>query len=419
MKKFIPLFYGLFASLFAVTDVQYQELQKRVAALESKPINPAATCGKEGWGVVLTAEPLYWKVSQEGLEYAITASYDLVVDNYNATTPFYKLNVSKGKAHAPDFDWNWGFRVGLGYKIPRDGWDLGGKWARYHHSASDRIERSGDPNPNNIPSVANAGSGQFISPFWVAQLFATPGLMNRAKALWNLHLDVGDIALGREFFLSDYLVVKPFIGLRGAWVDQTYRLSFLTYDYPNNPDDIAKEIYVKMKNDMKGIGGRLGLSTKWLLKWGFSVCAEGAFSALYSRVQLSYFLHDRQYVPILSPFGNGSVGNFPIFNGTAPFDDSYGVKNSFHTSTYVGDLFLGLCWERSFREDRFCMKVWAGYEQSIYFQQNRFMNHQYDFSLISPFNSAVIQGGNEGPNYFSDRGNMTVAGGSGGLTFSF
>lgn len=423
MKLKISFFLLAFTALFAVTDAQYQDLQNRVAVLEQRPITPPTTCGENGWGVMVKVEPLIWKVSQDGLEYAVSARYDLVTTDVTTLVSFYQLDVDKGRVHAPDFKYDWGFRVGLGYLTPRDNWQVEADWARYNHSASDRVSKDGDPNPNNVLATSGGGSGEFISPFWVAQLFANPGLMNRAKALFNLEMDLLDIELGREFYLSNFLIVRPFVGFRAAWIDQKYRLSYTSFNFQQLTapftGDISRLIFVKMKNDMRGFGGRMGLGTKWVIWKGLGLCAEGAFSILRSRYSLSYFLHDRQPVPQLNLLGSGTVAAFPVVQGQAPFDDSYRVKNKLYTNTLISDFFVGLCWEQSFSNGRFCLNIWGGYELSVYYQQNRFMNHQYDFTLVSPFASAAIQGGNEGPNFFTDRGNMTTSGGSGGISFNF
>ena len=409
------------SALFAVTDAQHQDLQSRVTALEEKPITPPYQCAENGWGVLVTAQPLYWKVSQDGLEYAITGSYDLDITTLPSNRAFYQLDLENGKARSPDFKYEWGFRLGLGYKMPHDNWDVGVNWTRYHHSASDKLSRGGDPNPNNAILAGGDSRGEYISPFWVAKLFSAPGLVNHAKAQWNMELDYLDAELGRKFYVSKFLVFRPFIGLRNAWIDQTYRLNFLTYNWPDDPDQIGRNMHVKMKNDMWAIGGQGGFDAQWLLGKGFSICTRLGFSLLYGDFDVSYSLHDQHPVETINAVSGFFINLGPglsVAQAISPYDNRFEVKNHFHSTVYMADLFLGLCWDKSFYNDRFCISIWAGYEQGISFQQNRFMNPQYDFTIID-LSPAISAFGSEGPNFFTDRGNMTTSGGSGGIAFSF
>lgn len=66
---------------------------------------------------------------------------------------------------------------------------------------------------------------------------------------------------------------------------------------------------------------------------------------------------------------------------------------------------------------KYCLGFWLGYEQNVFFGQNRFMNHQYDFTLVELGFADTNSG--EGPNYFTDRENLTTAGATGGMNFTF
>jgi hypothetical protein len=61
------------------------------------------------WNVFLTADFIYWTIRQDGMFYAVSGA---------------GTGASGGKVH--DLDWKWepGFKVGLGFNLPHDGWDL-------------------------------------------------------------------------------------------------------------------------------------------------------------------------------------------------------------------------------------------------------------------------------------------------------
>jgi len=241
-------------------------LNERITELEKKPITPpVGSCAEKGYGVYFIGEPLFWRFAEEGLEYAITGSFNLLSQGITS----YRLVLNNGKTHEPDFDWDLGFRLGLGYNFSYDGWDLYSSYTRFHDKVKDSIKKDGDPNV--IDYLVSGGTGEYISPFWVAQLFAPPGLMNYAKARWNLKIDLIDLNLGRNFFISRFLTLKPYIGLKNGWIGQKYYLNFIKYYYPTDPSQIEREINIKMKNDFWGIGGNFGLNTSWILGRGVSL----------------------------------------------------------------------------------------------------------------------------------------------------
>lgn len=425
MKKIILMFAMLTSAAFAAQHpMQSQDLEARVTALENRPITPSCNCAENGYGVSFMVQPLYWRVLQDGLDYAITASYDLTAES-DGTTAFYRVNVRNGKSRSIDTEWSWGFRVGMGYNMPYDGWDLNLGYTRFHTSASDSVSTSGNPNPNSLlvatPANTIQGSGEFVSGFWVAKLFSDPGLMNKASASWKLDIDLIDLLLGREFYVSKALCLKPYVGLLNGWVDQKCDLHFLTYDFPDNPDQIQRRINVKMKNDFWGIGPKVGLNTTWKLGKGFSIFGNGGFALLDGHFDIRYRLRDEKPVRTLDAATGlatlSPIGTLPVLATADPYDDTFSAKKDVHTLVAMANLGLGLRWDISFSDDKYCFGIWLGYEQNVFFGQNRFMNPQYDFTLIE-LSSAVTNSG-EGPNYFTDRGNLTTGGASGGIEFTF
>lgn len=401
----------LFATGFLeASDLEIIQLQERVTALEQKTITPPTHYRMECEERFFFAfEPLFWKATEEGLTYAITGSFDLLSQG----NTFYKLNLENGRSHQPKFGWHWGFKMGIGYEIPHDGWDLFADWTRYIHSASDRVSRDGDTNINHF--TATGGTGQFVSPFWVAQLFASPGLLNVGEARWNLHLDLIDLELGREFLISRFLSLRPFIGLRNGWIDQKYNLFFLGFDFEVSPTTLGRQINVDMENKFWGIGCRGGLNTQWFLGKGFSVYGNGAFSFLDGRFKVRYKLHDLKPTTTTTVVGSGL--SIILNEVSLPFDDTFENSTHEHTDLAMADLELGIRWERSFN-GWYYFAIWGGYEQNIFFEQNQFMNFQNDFTLVGDILTNP-QGSSSGPNYFTDRGNLVTQGFTGGFQIGF
>ena len=397
--------------LFAETNFQSQDLESRVTALEQRPITPPlASCAKNGIGMFAYAGPILARASADGLDYAITGDYNLVVPDPGS----YTLDLTSGKAHHPKFHWGWGFVVGVGGYLPYDGWDLATKWKRFHGKASGHLSRDGNPDPNNV--AFTGGTGEYISPFWIAKLFDEPRLMNRASAHWHYRFDVWDLDLGREFLVSKFLALKPYIGARTAWINQNYNLKFLAHNFPTpiiqNPGDIGRQVGVRMKNDLWSIGGKVGLDTKWLLGKGFSLYGVGAFSVLEGWYKTRYRLNDQKPgVSLIQLVG-------PIGIGADPYEGFFVVTKRLHTIVTMADLGIGFGWEKSICKERACLSIKVGYDQSIFFGVSQFMNPQYDFSLVQLFPNYPLEGGS-GPNFFTDGGNVTLSGVSGSISLDF
>ena len=428
MKIFaLSMAFVFITTIFAFTDAEIGQLKERVGVLEQQRkdlILPAYRCAQNGTGISCTGSPLIWKVSEDGLEYAITGSYDIVSTTSvvsGATVPvFYRLNLENGRTRHPQFHWDWGFRVGLEYDMPFDGWGLFSSWTSLDQHAHDTVTRGGDPNPGHFSGLLGdptSGAGDFISPFWAAQLFSSPGLVNVAKVHWDLQLNLVDLVLGREFFVSRGLALKPFIGMRSGWIHQTYNMSFIAFNFPTDPSAISRQIFIHMKNNFWGIGVRAGLDTQWFLGKGLSVFGNAAFSFLNGRFHTRYKLVDQK--PVITTAAVGAVqGGSALVDVLPAYDDSFANKNRVHTDVAMADLTLGLRWDKTFCEGRWCFGIWGGYEQSIFFEQNRFMNFQNDFTLVAGRLFAPPQQ-SSGPNFFTDRGNLVARGFTGGLEFGF
>lgn len=404
MKK--PIFF-CFLLLTAHLIGKQSQIQDEVDYLLYRIDNPPTNyCPDNGVGFAFFISPLYWRSAEEGLEYAIVGPF--------STAPFNNNSIG-AETHEPDFGWDWGVRVGLNYNLPIDSWDLYSDWTHFRTTASDHVFVSGNPDPSIVANTNSAG--QYVSPFWVAKLFDNPGFHNDGKAKWEMRLDMIDLLMGRQYMVSESFFLKPFIGLRNGWIYQKYNVSFFEYGFPTIPDELNRITKVRMRNNYWGIGAKLGMNSDWVLGEGFSIFGNLALSILDGFFKLTYKLDDvtlnqQAYTTLIFP---------PNIEATVielPQKGTYSNKNHIHRNVAIAELSLGLKWEKQLMDDRACLSLWGGFEQNIFFEQNQFMNHQYDFSLIT-----IILGGmnssSGGPNYFTDRGHLTTSGFTGGADLSF
>ena len=134
------------------------------------------------------AKALYWYTG-ETMDWAFT-----LAQNQNTVQTVYQTFV---------FDWAPGFSVGFGYNMEHDQWDTQASYTWFQSRASD-----------------HAGGGSVTSGF----LAARPSLLepfSTGKANMNIHYNMFDWDLGRQFFITQHLSLRPSIGLKGGWIDQS------------------------------------------------------------------------------------------------------------------------------------------------------------------------------------------------------
>ncbi|HSX03852.1 MAG TPA: Lpg1974 family pore-forming outer membrane protein [Rhabdochlamydiaceae bacterium] len=358
-----------------------QELKQRVQCLEERKTCctqtqcSACTCDTDiKTTFYVSGEALYWKTSETGLAYVTKVANE-------SATPSQQLE--GGRTKHPSFDWHWGFRVGAGYKMCHDLWDIYANWTRFHFANRDKT----DLGPFRSPVAVSLPT---LFPFWLpnAGAFTTlPEAVNSAEARWKVHLDVIDLELAREFFVTDWLTFRPHLGFRTAWINQKLDLEYSAFSSPVTTST-ERAFSVDMKNNFWGIGIIAGLDTNWILGCGFSIYGNVAFSILDGHFKTT-FDYSGQF------FNAGGVGSARNI-----FED----KNHQNFATFVADLAIGLDWRRNISCDRFYLGAWAGYEQHIFFEQSQFMNYQ----------SSVFV-----PNFYTDGGNLNMTGITIGFEFGF
>jgi hypothetical protein len=294
---------------------------------------------KEGVNLFIEGEWLYWQPSETGLGYAI---------NQNGFIPEQPETMGVGNVANPSFEWKSGFRLGIGYNIPRDQWAVNLLWTAYNGKGSDSQSSNSLDTPTIYPS--------FIHP----NTYNNEDVFACFSANSSLSIDLNqlDLNLGRQFKVAKKLSFKPYIGLRSAWIDQTYNINYLNlWSY----DDILKEesfvldeYLTHIVNKFWGMGIKGGFASDWELKWGLSLFSDFTASLLYGLFDTSYTEEFTQ--------------NELNISGT-----TLSETNNFHAGRAVLDFQLGLRWSRFLRNDRFKLILQAGWEHHSFFSQGQIL----------------------------------------------
>lgn len=278
----------------------------------------------------ITADFIWWKAEQEGMDYAYTGAA--------AST----TSVSRGKVHHPHFRYEPGFKVGFGLKFRHDGWDLYANytWLRSNHHHGN--------------SVSAHGSSALMSNYFIEGPSATATQVSAAHASskWKMHFNVVDLELGRNFWISQWLTLRPHFGLKGSWIHQKYNVD---YDgATSSAFTTATDVDLKFKQHDWAIGIRTGLDAAWYMWKKWSIFGEFAISGMYN-----HFNDKTKTV---------------VTNATLLGVTTLDTKRHTRPVTEVLELALGLRFETTFHNDDYLFMVQAGWEEQIWFNQNQFFS---------------------------------------------
>lgn len=342
------------------------------AKSNEKVINPAVRpVITNGLDFFIEGDLLWWKAREDGLSFATnTSSTQFTLNNndpsvYNNNNPNQLSPSFSSTLENPSFHAEFGVRAGLGFNLPYDGWDISAYWTHLtSNSHQNTVTADASKNERIIPEYQSIK----LPDEFITYTSATPN--------WKNHFNVLDVELGREFFVSRKLTVRPFVGIRGAWIHQKYTVSANGATGPNqapvsfkdntgtefSSNNLVLNSQSVMKSDFDGAGPRLGFDTEWSLGAGFSIYGQAAASLMLG-----------EFTP---NFNNNTLITYNNVDGETltPSNTNTSTNDaSFHNTTAATDLGLGFRWARTFASDSFGLCIDLGWEQHIFFNQNQFI----------------------------------------------
>jgi len=290
------------------------------------PLPSAEPQVKCPYGFSLSGDFIFWTAREDGLAYATSA--------YNQTR-------RQGTVKHPEFEFGPGFKGGLGIDSRHDGWGLYAQytWLRIGEATSD-VRRS------TLDAARNG-------PNWLIDN-SPDDLIATASTKWDLKFNSIDLELGRDFFLSEKLSLRPHFGLKGTWQTQD-----LTADYEQfgflAPPTIRR---MNQEQSYWGVGIRSGVNTEWRIGYCFSIVGDLALSGLWGQFDIDRLDRIREVTDSIS-------------------QEVLNLENKFHTLSPVMELFMGVRWAKEFGEGRYYHRIDVGWEEQIWWNQNQFF-HVYE-----------------------------------------
>ncbi len=247
----------------------------------------------------LTGEWLYWRTREEGMEFATS--------------------------QIVDFDFQSGFRVGLGVHLPHDHWDIYVNYTRF------------------VPDASESRHGSFYPLFLFQGTGAPQGAtVSEAHAHWKIEFQTVDVEIGRAYYIAKTLTFRPFFGLKGAWINQEAKFRYRGGFIPH-----GQAFRTEFDNDFKGAGPLIGIESNWVLGAGFNFFGDIATALIIGQ------FFDKQEQRQL--------------DGAKVVD----LNTDFHLLSPTVQIAAGIAWDRNFRRDRLHFGLSAGFETQYWWGQNQ------------------------------------------------
>lgn len=255
----------------------------------------------------------------------------------------------QGSMHHLDFKWSWGFKAGIGVNMDHDMWDsnLYYTWFRTENS-------------NEIGTTASQTANTFLPP---------ENHITKAALEWKIHFSMIDWELGRAYYVSKNLALRPHVGVKGGWINQERQQSSTAVSGATTEVTSSK-----FENEFWGVGPSVGVNTMWVLGSAgsvmdhrFSLIGDFAGALMYGHFHNTYHTSFADTIAGVTTPGALRLNNL---------DRNLAVP--------MLQAMLGLSWDTGFNRARnhFTMKV--GYEFQYWFKQNQYIRSD-TFAATSQF----------------------------------
>ncbi|MCP5505692.1 MAG: hypothetical protein H7A38_02280 [Chlamydiales bacterium] len=306
----------------------------------------------------IDVEFLYWYANVTDLDYAIKREVieipDPIVDSHATVA---------AKKERFENKWGPGVRVGLGVIGSEDGWDLYANGFYFDVSTSE----SKDLNPIASALDVNDPGAQYYSSPWFflapnSGSFGNPFSFipySHFSAHWDLEHYQIDLELGRKFWISQKLLLRPFIGIRGFHSEQNLKL------HASRPlGEFLEEQDEKLKAKQKnwGVGLLSGVNTTWQLTPRWSIYGDASVALTYGRLDIK----EKDKILQRRTFQNPDTPEVSI-NTEVTLRDAY-----YKLMPHV-DLGAGLRFEDTFSNNKYRILLSAGWESHFLFDYNELL----------------------------------------------
>ena len=264
-------------------------------------------------GFTIQAEFLYWRANMDSLEYVLQSNGDNILLSTSA------------EFREPDFEYDPGVRVGIGYDFGRSNWDINLAWTYHYSSVSD--SSGSEDRPLSQVATRFQSASDTVYNFDVS---------TTAKADWKVRLNSIDLEFGYDYFFSKRFSMRPHFGLKAAWIDMHYDVAY-TNLIDSQSGNLISSGSMRTNSDFWAVGPRMGFDSYLHIGWGFSLYGKFAGALIYGEYDsTTKFSFERQPVP---PFNSMGVDSYPLRH------------NDYSRLRAMTEMSIGLEWGYCFSSD--------------------------------------------------------------------
>ena len=289
----------------------------------------SCTCAQGG---ALEFDFLYWRAENRGFTYA----YDQKNPLYQVVGAPFDYNIGSLMRVKSEFDP--GFRIGGGWNTDFDRWDVFADWTWFrNHSKS-----------SHTLSDITAPSSMGFYPLWPTHDNGDFFSYQHVSATYHLWHNAIDLELGRAYYITKALSLRPHWGLRGGCLNQKFKSSFTL---PLGAGDTTAQYDFHGKNNFWGVGPRIGIHSSWhIANSSWSILGKASTALLYGPTKVRSLTES-------------------LTTGSTVFVTERDLKDHFSQLVPNLQIFLGLDWGSCLNCDKFYLGVNAGWEADIYWNQ--------------------------------------------------
>lgn len=190
-----------------------------------------------------------------------------------------------GDVFHPDWNMQPGFKAGIGVIFCDEGWDVRAvyTWLRTRSTK----ESASRPDGTRLTDLGWTYPvlKEFNDDFDLGNLQGGSGS-------WKHDFNVIDLDLGRSFYVSPCLELRPHFGLKGTWQKQEFDIEYLT----ETSEEPISSFEVKSFNELDywGIGVSAGLESVWRIWSCFALLGEFSATALWQRFDADTHVYSKE-----------------------------------------------------------------------------------------------------------------------------
>jgi hypothetical protein len=359
-KKFISSFLTISSTLLAYEKCSTPNPSSPTKHANYECYTPSYNELQGNWGPFLSVDFLYWYARETNLSYGLTVvgvsqrpvqSFPIALpDVYSLPQTYHDMGIN----------WKPGVRLGIGWEMPQDGWDLNLQWTYFYSARKDSAKVP--PHVTPYDTVSIPGETLLLNPWVDMAVWETP-FFDTISAQWNLSYNSIDLELGKKAWFSPHFAFRPYVGMRGAWTKTQWELSS-TFGPFNKPyfNFMYEESYDLFTNHFWGVGPLGGVQPEWHFRSNFSLFGNFNTAFLWGEFK------SQKKLDYLVTAVESQTGTFRYLeqeaNKTRP--------RSQVSIQAILDMGIGLRWEEYWKSNRFKTSVDLGWEQHIWFDSGAY-----------------------------------------------